>query len=177
MTSLFTTHPLPQHGPEALQLAKKSSAMRLRGLRQSPGSFSSTYEEESNLTEDQLLLRLQLPKRTTIIAAESSNHQTWIDETWTGQLTLKGPYTHEEYLSPFLDTHTSDIRLSNAELEATFPSFMERPGHTSYWHMTALYVDADFRRRDIGEQLCREAFDFIRQQYGKSFEVRIVIQA
>lgn len=177
MTSNYTTHVLPQHQPNSKHLANKSASLRLEGLLQSPDSFSSTYEEEASLTDTQKLERLQRLERTTIIAAQTEGNIDWTEAKWAGQVTLLGPFTRAEYLAPFLATHEDEHRLPLAELNATFDPISPEDTSACYWHMTALYVLNDHRRRGLGDKLCKKAFEFIKEHgSGVGSELRIIIK-
>ncbi|KAM0720752.1 hypothetical protein Q7P37_004889 [Cladosporium fusiforme] len=124
------------------------------------------------------LERLQKPKRTTIVAAEvGDDDKAWTEAPWAGQLTLLGPFTRAEYLTPYLETHQSEHQLSQEVLNATFEAVDSSDTSAVYWHMTALYVLNEHRRQGLGDQLCRKAFEHIEQQQGNTgSELRIVIK-
>jgi ribosomal protein S18 acetylase RimI-like enzyme len=149
----------------------------LVGLLQSPDSFSSTYDEEVALTDAEKLEALRRSKRTTIIVAQTGNkHNDWSQADWAGQVTLLGPFTRAEYLAPYLETH-EDRRHSFEELNTIFEPVSTDDSSAVYWHMTALYVLNDHRRRGLGDQLCRKAFEVIQEHSnGAASELRIVIK-
>lgn len=179
MTDSYTTHVLHTDRSDTQHLAEKSASLRLAGLLQSPESFSSTYAEEVSLTGADKLKKLQRPKRTIIIASQvgDGNHD-WTQAEWAGQVTLLGPFTRAEYLAPYAETHKDEkYRLSRSELDATFTPVPGDDKSAVYWHMTALYVLNDHRRRGIGDQLCKKAFEFMRENSeGASSELRLVIK-
>ena len=178
MTDSYTTHVLHGDRSDSQHLAIKSAALRLAGLLQSPDSFSSTYDEEVALTDAQKLESLQRSKRTTIIVAQTGDKsKDWSQADWAGQVTLLGPFTGAEYLAPYLKTHEDGRRLPLAELDAIFETVSSNDSSAVYWHMTALYVLDDHRRRGLGDQLCRKAFEVIQQHSkGAASELRIVIK-
>ena len=178
MADSYTTHVLHTDRPDSQHLASKSAALRLAGLLQSPDSFSSTYDEEVALTDFAKLEALRRPKRTTIIVAQTTNKNIdWTQADWAGQVTLLGPFARAEYLAPYLKTHEDRLRLSPAELDAIFESVSSTDSSAVYWHMTALYVLNDHRRRGLGDQLCRKAFEVIQEHgNGSASELRIVIK-
>ncbi|GAB7335394.1 hypothetical protein MBLNU13_g07768t2 [Cladosporium sp. NU13] len=178
MTESYTTHVLHGDQSDSQHLAIKSAALRLAGLLQSPDSFSSTYDEEVALTDVQKLESLQRPKRITIIVAQNGDKSNdWTQAEWAGQVTLLGPFTRAEYLAPYLETHEDGRRLAVAELNAIFVPVSSNDSSAVYWHMTALYVLNDHRRRGLGDQLCRKAFEVIQQHAnGSGSELRIVIK-
>ena len=178
MTESYTTHDLHGDRSDSQHLAIKSAALRLAGLLQSPDSFSSTYDEEVALTDAQKLESLQRSKRTTIIVAQTGDRSNdWSQADWAGQVTLLGPFTRAEYLAPYLETHEDERRLSLAELDAIFDTVSPNDSSAVYWHMTALYVLNGHRRRGLGDQLCRKAFEVIQQHSkGAASELRIVIK-
>ena len=178
MTENYTTHVLHADRSDLQHLAVKSAALRLAGLLQSPGSFSSTYDEEVALTDTKKLEALRRPKRTTIIVAQTGDGSNdWTQADWAGQVTLLGPFTRAEYLTPYLKTHEEGRRLSLTELDATFLPVSSDDSSAVYWHMTALYVLDEHRRRGLGDQLCRKAFEVIQEHAnGAASELRIVIK-
>lgn len=178
MTDSYTTHVLHADRSDSQHLAVKSAALRLAGLLQSPDSFSSTYDEEVALTDAEKLEALRRPKRTTIIVAQTGDKDNdWSQADWAGQVTLIGPFTRAEYLAPYLETHESGRQLSPAELDAIFEPVSSDDSSAVYWHMTALYVLNEHRRRGLGDQLCRKAFEVIQQHgNGSASELRIVIK-
>jgi len=178
MSASYTTHVLDASHPQSQHLVLKSATLRLAGLLQSPDSFSSTYDEEVSLTDAEKSEMLWRPKRTTIVVAQAEDkNDDWTQADWAGQVTLLGPFTREEYLAPYLDTHEGSQRLSIAELNTTFEPVSPDDSSAVYWHMTALYVLNDHRRRGLGDQLCRKAFEVIRERgTGAGSELRIVIK-
>lgn len=178
MAESYTTHVLHANRSDLQQLAVKSAALRLAGLLQSPDSFSSTYDEEVALTDAEKLEALRRSKRTTIIVAQTGDKSNdWTQADWAGQVTLLGPFTRAEYLAPYLETHEDGRRLSLADLDAIFEPVSSNDSSAVYWHMTALYVLNDHRRRGLGDQLCRKAFEVIQElANGASNELRIVIK-
>ena len=178
MTESYTTHVLHGDRSDSQHLAVKSAALRLAGLLQSPDSFSSTYDEEVALTDAEKLEALRRPQRATIIVAQTGDkNNDWIQADWAGQVTLLGPFTRAEYLAPYLETHEDRQRLSLAELDTTFKPVSSNDSNAVYWHMTALYVLNDHRRRGLGDQLCRKAFEVIQEHTNdEASELRIVIK-
>jgi ribosomal protein S18 acetylase RimI-like enzyme len=178
MTDSYTTHVLRANQSDSQHLAVKSAALRLAGLLQSPDSFSSTYDEEIALTDADKLRALLRPKRTTIIVAQTGDkNNDWSQADWAGQVTLLGPFTRAEYLAPYLETHEDGRRLSVAELDAMFEPISSNDRSAVYWHMTALYVLNEHRRRGLGDQLCRKAFEVIQKHAdGSASELHIVIK-
>jgi ribosomal protein S18 acetylase RimI-like enzyme len=178
MTDSYTTHVLHADQPDSQHLAGKTAALRLAGLLQSPDSFSSTYDEEVALTDAEKVEAIRRPKRTTIIVAQAGDeNDDWRQAEWAGQVTLLGPFTRAEYLAPYLSTHENERRLSLAELDSIFEPVSSNDSSAVYWHMTALYVLNDHRRRGLGDQLCRKAFKVIQQHGdGSASELRIVIK-
>jgi len=178
MADSYTTHVLDANGSDPQHLAVKSALLRLAGLLQSPDSFSSTYDEEVSMTDTKRLVMLRRPKRTTIVVARAEDkNDDWTQADWAGQVTLLGPFTRAEYLAPYLETHDDKLRLSASDLNTTFDPVSADDSAAVYWHMTALYVLKDHRRRGLGDQLCRKAFEVI-HEYTKNVgsELRIVIK-
>jgi ribosomal protein S18 acetylase RimI-like enzyme len=178
MADSYTTHVLHANLSHSQNLAVKSAALRLAGLLQSPDSFSSTYDEEVSLADAEKLEMLRRPKRITIIIAQTGDKNIdWTQAQWAGQVTLLGPYTRAEYLAPYLETHKDGRGLSLTELNAIFDPITLDDSSAVYWHMTALYVLKDHRRRGLGDQLCKKAFEVIQEHRSDAgSELRIVIK-
>ena len=121
---------------------------------------------------------IRRPKRTIIIVAQAgNNNDDWKQAEWAGQVTLLGPFTRAEYLAPYLNTHENGRRHPLVELDAIFRPISSDDDSAVYWHMTALYVLNDHRRRGLGDQLCRKAFEAIQENgNGSASELRIFIK-
>lgn len=176
MHKTYATHVLPQSdSADTATYAEAYSQLRLKGLQQSPGSFSSTFEEELRLSNDEKIERLLRKKRSVIIAAVDSGDSTPLcSQEWVGSVTILGPMTRDEYLAPFAD---KDLKSQWPSLATTTKSAASNSKTISYWHMTALYVDATHRRQGLAKKLCDAAFQMIEQETEHSLhELRIIIK-
>lgn len=100
--------PSPSHLDSIVERYKR---VRLHGLRADPQSFSSTYEKESQFTDDTWLSRIQNPLGKTFVSAVESHQQSaselstspsetenqnavlraLLQKEWVGIVTLLGP--------------------------------------------------------------------------------------
>lgn len=194
MSTPYTTHVLPSSDTDIAAYAQAYSQLRLKGLKQSPDSFSSTFEEELGLSDDEKIARFQREKKRNVIIAAAVNPAEEGEGThlcareWVGSVTILGPMTQAEYLAPFKD---SDFKASWPTMMSTSPAkdsinTKENPNPThhqiSYWHMTALYVDHNHRRQGLAKKLCDAAFQLIEQEKEETkgehslHELRIIIK-
>lgn len=151
----YEAHVLPHEAPNLSLYSEKYSLLRLEALQQSSDAFSSTYESELALTREERLARLEQEKRIVVIVATQTGKQSWLEEEWVGQVTLIGPMTKVEYFEPFT------LQESLPPNFYTFEEELPTPGEAAncYFHMTALYVDSNHRRRGIANLLCEKSFE------------------
>lgn len=178
--TIFQRGPDYHHDWKLYNARSACGPIRLAASRRQKRSIaiSRAYNEEVTLTDTEKLDALRRPKRVTIIVAQTGDgSNNWTQADWAGQVTLLGPFTRAEYLAPYLKTHEEGRRLSLAELDATFLPVSSDDSSAVYWHMTALYVLDEHRRRGLGDQLCRKAFEVIQEHAnGAASELRIVIK-
>src|SRR4051812_38927671 len=93
--SCFHVDPQPQLLP---RLAQNYKALRLSALKQSPNSFSSTYDIESRFPDEWWESRLQVFGRETFICVTNGTSSSAYD--WVAQVTLIGPVTASLYRLP-----------------------------------------------------------------------------
>ncbi|CCT73887.1 related to GNAT family acetyltransferase [Fusarium fujikuroi IMI 58289] len=75
--------------------------LRLKALKASPESFSSTYEIESQFTETQWMDRLlQDDRENFVCVATPVNRGTSSMAEWVGQVTLRGPVGRKAFTLP-----------------------------------------------------------------------------
>lgn len=133
--------------------------LRLKALKTSPNSFSSTYDIESAFDEEVWEQRLCEKGNETFICAAS--HIRSGDTEWVGQLTLRGPLTRSEYDLPKESGQPPADPDENAEL----------------WQMLSLFNLPDHRGRGLGKRLCQEALLYLENERpALSLVVRLMVK-
>ncbi|KAJ5682415.1 hypothetical protein N7462_005580 [Penicillium macrosclerotiorum] len=131
--------------------ARKYRDLRLKALLASPASFSSTYEIESAFTDAEWIKLLTADGRETFICAticpQDDTQQGSHHAEWVGQVTIRGPLTHELSLQ--------NCTLEEANASGTINGY-ER------WQMLSLFTFSQFRGQGLGKRLCQETFGFIK---------------
>lgn len=179
----YTPHVLPINDNLLLPfLAKKYTQLRLKGLQQSPQSFSATLQGEQNLTEQQQMERIKVPNKHIVILVlqkEEEEKIAWYECEWVAQATLFGPHSWHNHIAPFQKALPSHMQLKEEEIVRTTQVVKKHLDRTAFWHMTALYVDANHRRRGLGNQLCNFAFELTESKLASNqttTEMRIIIK-
>lgn len=165
-------------------LAKKYTQLRLKGLIQSPQSFSATLEGEKNISEQQQIERLKVPNKHIIVIIARSQDDieksiAWYDCEWVAQATLYGPNKWQDHIAPFKQALPLEKQLQDDQILGTTQVQTDQFECTAFWHMTALYVDANHRRRGLGNQLCKFAFEVVQSKLPPAHnlsEMRIIIK-
>jgi ribosomal protein S18 acetylase RimI-like enzyme len=177
MTS-YAAHVLPQKGDNLSLHADKYSELRTTALRQSPKEFSGTIEDEQAMTKEQRIDRLLQSNRKVVIVAVQSGETDWIDEEWVGSSVILGPMTKEAYFKPFTIHKQEEIPSTLLEQRFTFSSEDQRSikgrDPRGYYHMTALFVDENHRRRGIANILCERSFHLAIDE-SKQADMRIFV--
>jgi ribosomal protein S18 acetylase RimI-like enzyme len=174
--TLYAAHVLPQRGEHLSLCADKYSELRLTALRQSPEAFSGTIGDEMEMTPQQRLARMLQPQRRVVIVAVQSGKQDWLQEDWAGSVTLLGPRDKQEYFAPF-NLHQST---KDTPKDFTFDSddgtaeLVAKRKVNAFYHMTALFVDKNHRRRGIAKMLCDRSFQVAVEQ-SRQADMRIFI--
>ena len=129
--------------------AQNYRALRLRALKASPNSFSSTYETEVAFANSDWIDRLTAPDREVFIcAAIPLDHgKSPKSVNWIGQVTLRGPLPAIEFSRPEGSGQTP-VRSDEEDEER--------------WQMLSLFVLPDHRGNRIGSNLCLEALNYLR---------------
>lgn len=171
---------LPTNDEQLLSLlAQKYTQLRIKGLLQSPQSFSATLQGEQSLTKEQQIDRLKVPKKKIIVIVAYPQNESiaWYNCEWVAQATLYGPNTWQDHIAPFKQALPSQMQLHDVQIIGTTQVHANQLDNTAFWHMTALYVDASHRRRRLGNQLCRFAFEVMQANPAcTSSEMRIIIK-
>lgn len=178
----YTAHLVETSDPTVLPvLAEKYTQLRIKGLQQSPHSFSATLEGEQAIEQKEKLERISIPNKHIVVVVaqeKGANAVPWYENEWVAQATLYGPNTWKQHTHAFHVAHPNVSPLTNEELERTSLAPAERKDTTAFWHMTALYVDANHRRRGLANQLCLFTFDVIKRTSApiQQAELRIFVK-
>ncbi|KAJ5310286.1 fungal-specific transcription factor domain-containing protein [Penicillium atrosanguineum] len=144
--------------------AQKYRDLRLKALKSSPGSFSSTYEIESAFTEADWINILTAPDREIFICAATPLNQESSDSgaVWIGQVTLRGPLSLENFILP--PESGEPPQKSDAEEER--------------WQMLSLFALPEHRGNGLGASLCQNALDYLRtcRSSPLGVQVRLIIK-
>ncbi|KAM3086065.1 hypothetical protein ACMFMF_000018 [Clarireedia jacksonii] len=136
--------------------ARKYKALRLEALRAAPGSFSSTWESESGLSEEEWVGRLfggGGGKEVFVCAVRGEGGGEEEGEwKWIAQVTMIGPKGKEEFRLPGLE---ADVEKGEEEDE-----------DEELWQLSSLFTLPEYRGRGVGRGLCREAVEWVRNGRG-----------
>ena len=150
--------------PDLQQLARRSRTVRLRALKTDPEAFSSLYaselQQKSSFWESRLLnplARLLVGLSTPLDGADPTG--AILKSEWAAILTLLGPIA--------VDPHTRD----EAKTWMQFRSVKQpaiasdlRDGVTDLeYHLVAMWVAPEMRRRGVGSLLIEKALDSVRE--------------
>jgi ribosomal protein S18 acetylase RimI-like enzyme len=145
--------------------ALKYRHLRLKALKTSPNSFSSTYDIESAFTEADWINRLTLPDRELFICAATplSPDPSSDDVQWIGQVTLRGPSSRADFELP---------------VEAGQPP-QKSDDEEERWQMLSLFTLAEYRGHGLGSKLCQEAINHLRsyRSFPRQVQVRLIVKA
>ncbi|KAF5597795.1 acyl n-acyltransferase [Fusarium pseudocircinatum] len=135
------------------QSAIKYRDLRLKALKASPESFSSTYEIESQFTETQWMDRLLQDDRENFVCiATPVNPDTSFAAQWIGQVTLRGPVSRKDFTLPEI-------------------SGQPIPGgddEEDRWQMLSLFILPEHQGRKLGQDLCREVIRHLQRTQQKA---------
>ncbi|KAJ5512416.1 Acyl-CoA N-acyltransferase [Penicillium fimorum] len=146
--------------------AQKYRDLRLKALKTSPDSFSSTYEIESAFTDADWIDRLTFPDRELFICAAtplSYDPSSPDGIEWIGQVTLRGPSSRADFELP---TEADQPPQKSDEEE-------ER------WQMLSLFTLSEYRGHGLGSKLCQEAINYLRsyRSFPRQIQVRLIVKA
>lgn len=135
-------------GVELEESAKNYRDLRLKALKASPNSFSSTYETEAAFSNADWIDRLTSPDREVFIcAATPLNHEkSSIRAEWIGQVTLRGPLLGSEFSLP----------------ESSGQTPVKSDEEEERWQMLSLFILPGRRGNGVGSNLCLEALNYLR---------------
>ncbi|KAJ5306969.1 hypothetical protein N7508_005984 [Penicillium antarcticum] len=146
--------------------AQKYRELRLKALKTSPGSFSSTYEIEAAFSDADWVDRLTVLDREVFICAAtpSGRDPSCSDDTqWIGQVTLRGPSSRADFELP---------------AEAGQPP-QRSDEEEERWQMLSLFTLPEYRGRGLGSKLCQAAIDYLRSYRSspRDVQVRLIVKA
>jgi ribosomal protein S18 acetylase RimI-like enzyme len=139
-------------GNDIASSAEKYKQLRLKTLSVAPGSFSSTFEIESALTDTDWVRRLAADGRETFVCAATPTEnslpdsQIPVQSIWVGQLTLRGPQTPDDFILPE-EAGQWNPTVEDEDIEC--------------WQMLSLFTLPDHRGQGLGKALCQEALNYL----------------
>lgn len=165
--------PSPSHLDSIVERYKD---VRLHGLRIDPQSFSSTYEEESQFTDDTWLSRVQNPLGKTFVSAVEPHEQSaselstspsetenddavlrgLLQKEWVGIVTLLGPVRFPSELEgQYCDIKPWDVYLKHGKysLAMTDPDPDRFKGAHVVYLIVGMFVLPHARRRGHARRL------------------------
>lgn len=127
--------------------------LRLKALKASPESFSSTYEIESQFTETQWVDRLlQEDRENFVCIASPVDPGSSSTSQWVGQVTLRGPVSRKDFTLPEISGQLT-------------------PGgddEEDRWQMLSLFILPDHQGRKLGQGLCRDVIKHLQETQRKA---------
>ncbi|KAJ5261168.1 Acyl-CoA N-acyltransferase [Penicillium angulare] len=146
--------------------AQQYRDLRLKALKTSPGSFSSTYTIESTFSDADWVDRLTVPDREVFICAATPvglNSSCPNDIQWIGQVTVRGPASRTGFELP---------------VEAGQPP-QRSDEEEERWQMLSLFTLPQHRGHGLGSKLCQEAIEYLRsyRTFPRDVQVRLIVKA
>ncbi|KAF5635710.1 GNAT family acetyltransferase acetyltransferase [Fusarium sp. NRRL 25303] len=130
--------------------------LRLKALKASPESFSSTYEIESQFRETQWMDRLlQDDRENFVCVATPVNPGTSSTAQWVGQVTLRGPVSRTDFTLP----------------EISGQPMPGKDDEEDRWQMLSLFILPEHQGRKLGQGLCREVIKHLQETQQKAITV------
>ncbi|KAG5808755.1 hypothetical protein H9Q74_006944 [Fusarium xylarioides] len=130
------------------QSATKYRDLRLKALKSSPESFSSTYEIESQFTETEWIDRLLKDDRENFVCiATPVNPDPPSTAQWVGQVTLRGPVSRKNFTLP----------------EASGQPVPGGDDDEDRWQMLSLFILPEHQGRNLGQGLCQEVINHLQK--------------
>ncbi|KAJ5766054.1 Acyl-CoA N-acyltransferase [Penicillium nucicola] len=167
MASNFTYSFFPISKTDGINAsAQKYRDLRLKALKTSPGSFSSTYDIEAAFSDADWVDRLTVPDREVFICAATPSNCDRIcpdDIQWIGQVTLRGPSSSADFELP---------------LEAGQPP-QRSDEEEERWQMLSLFTLPEHRGRGLGSKLCQSSIDTLRSYRAspRDIQIRLIVKA
>ncbi|KAJ5825663.1 Acyl-CoA N-acyltransferase [Penicillium riverlandense] len=146
--------------------AQKYRELRLKALKTSPGSFSSTYDIEAAFTDAERVDRLTVPDREVFICAATPWGRDPLCPSgiqWVSQVTLRGPSSSADFELP--PEAGQPPQRSDKEEER--------------WQMLSLFTLPEHRGRGLGSKLCQASLDHLRSYRSspREIQVRLIVKA
>ncbi|CAG8904078.1 unnamed protein product [Penicillium egyptiacum] len=143
--------------------AQKYRDLRLKALKTSPDSFSSTFDIEAAFTDADWIDRLTLPDRELFICVANLNPLSPNSTQWIGQVTLRGPSSRADFELP---------------MEACQPA-QKSDEEEERWQMLSLFTLPEHRGHGLGGKLCQEAINYLRsyRSFPCEIQVRLIVKA
>ncbi|RKU41135.1 hypothetical protein DL546_000842 [Coniochaeta pulveracea] len=146
------------------EAARSYRQLRLKALRTSPESFSSTYESEAALTEADWIARLAepgkqmfacvaIPVGATNLMSEDAGGQPLANERmqgeWVGHVVIRGPISRSDFMLP----------------EATGQPLPASDEDEERWQTLGLFVLPQHQGRGLASRLCEAAISYLRARW------------
>ncbi|KAJ5529233.1 hypothetical protein N7527_002626 [Penicillium freii] len=146
--------------------AQRYRDLRLKALKTSPDSFSSTYDIEAAFADADWIDRLTLPDRELFICVATPlnlNPSSPDSIQWIGQVTLRGRSSRADFELP---------------VEAGQPP-QKSDEEEERWQMLSLFTLPEHRGHGLGGKLCQEAINHLRsyRSLPRQVQVRLVVKA
>lgn len=149
---------------QLIALAQKFRQFRLLALRDSPGAFASTYEEEAGRGLDQTLDRLKNTKATQFLALEAetttyvrqadqpgeASFDDLLQHDWLGVIVLIGLHDGGGSMSAKSDPFDQIAKATEEMIEV-------EEGKTLHFHLNGMFVRPSARRSGLGANLIHAA--------------------
>ena len=153
---------IPAKHSHLVALAMKSRKFRLFALKESPGAFASSYEDEAQRGLDHTIERLTNDKATAFVAISTDHamecdavHEadvdTFMESEWLGFIVLLGPQTSSNT--------SAKIDPFNSFTAAGVPSENTRETGYSHFHLNGMFVHPSARRLGLGVRLIKAALE------------------
>jgi ribosomal protein S18 acetylase RimI-like enzyme len=136
--------------------------LRLRALKASPVSFSSTFEIESQFTLKTWKDRILHEERENLVCvAAPTDPSASLQTQWVGQVTLRGPAKDQDFILPEIPGQS--VLIGDEEEK---------------WQMLSLFVLPEHQGQGLGQGLVREALRYLQERRQKPrVLVRLMIKA
>ncbi|KAJ5166941.1 uncharacterized protein N7482_005722 [Penicillium canariense] len=162
------------------EVVERYKNLRLYGLKVDPRSFSSTYEAESQFSDDTWRSRIQNPVGKTFASMMDSNTQLpvskieglvqshgmndalygLLQKEWAGIVTLVGPgvlRSNEDATTAPSKPHQVFIRDRQYQIPQTVPELDDLSGAHMVYMLVGMFVSPSARRRGHGQRLLEAA--------------------
>lgn len=146
-----------QTSTDLLSTALSYKALRLQALQESPGAYSSTFEIESQFSDNIWISRLQSQDRRDLACILQKDDGT---SEWVAQVTLRGPMPKSQF----------ELPAASGEPETL------KDDEEDKWQMLSLYTSPSHRGKSLGSKLCKAAFAFLKEHDSKSKATKVTVR-